>query len=157
MFFINDNQNERHAYILDLLKDKTASVSIILASIDFEWTLRRAILAMGSSSTKVIRTKVLASVKGGYDGYKEAWRVEVEPRIGFRIDQVIKNWSSLHGENGAAKIRGSIVHGANVPISVERARSHVNNWLKASNILEQLAKDKEGKSLFRRIVRYKAR
>jgi hypothetical protein len=157
MFFVSDNQDERHTFIHELLIEKTASVAIILASIDFEWTLRRAILAMGRSSTKDIRLKVLASKKGGYNGYKEAWCDEVEPRIGMRIDQAIRNWSSLHGKNGAAKIRGSIVHGASVPISVARATTHVENWLLASRDLEKLALAREGKSLFRRIVRYNAR
>lgn len=157
MFFVDDNQDERHEFVQKLLIERTASVAIILASIDFEWTLRRAILAMGISSTKDIRLKVLANLSGGYDGYKMAWRDEVQPRIGMRIDQAIMNWSSLHGKEGAAKIRGAILHGASVPISVARATTHVENWLSASRDLEKLALEREGRSLFRRIVRYNAR
>jgi hypothetical protein len=54
-------------------------------------------------------------------------------------------------------IRGAIVHGANVPIEASEAKIHVENWLAASAALEKLAIQKEGKSLFRRIVRYKPR
>jgi len=157
MFFVNDNQDNRHAYIRGQLNEKTASVAIILASVDFEWTLRRAILALGKSSTLRIRENVLSNLKGGYDGYKKAWKSEVQPRIGIRIDQAVKKWSRLHGKSSAEKIRGSIVHGARVPISVSRARLHVENWLSSSKALDELCKKLERKSLFQRIIRYKAR
>jgi hypothetical protein len=157
MFFVNDNQEARHGFIRKHLTEESASIAIILASIDFEWTLRRAILALGKNPTKCIRKNVLANLPGGYDGYKQAWRAEVQPRIGIRIDQVVRKWSKLHGKNSAEKTRGSIVHGACVPITIARARNHVENWLCASRALEELAIKIERKSLFQRIIRYKPR
>ena len=157
MFYVNDKQQERHDFVLSHLTEQAASIAIILASIDFEWTLRRAILAMGKSPTKVIRKSAFVTLQGGYMAYKDLWRAEVQPRTGLRIDQAITNWSSLCGSNGAASVRGSIVHGASVPITVDRARVHVENWLSASRALEKLALKIERRSLFRRIVRRKAR
>jgi hypothetical protein len=157
MFFVNDNQKVRHQFVLHHLNEETASIAVILACIDFEWTLRRAILLFGKSPTKVIRSQTFQKMKGGYDGYKKAWADEVQPRLKLRIDEVIRNWSHLHGKRGVEKIRGAIVHGASVPISVETARVHVENLLAASKVLENLAVGKAGGSLFRRIVRFKNR
>lgn len=156
MFFVNDTQDLRHIFIRKHLAKETASIAIILASIDFEWTLRRAILALGRSSTKEIRHK-LEATRGGYEDYKRLWKDEAQPRVGVGIDNVVGNWSKLHGKGSASEARGRIVHGASVPISVERARFHVENLISASRALEAFTIQSEGKSLFQRIVRIKSR
>jgi hypothetical protein len=156
MFFVDDNQDSRHQFIREYLTKKSAAIAIILASIDFEWMLRRAILALGKSETKDIRQK-LRKLNGGYEGYKKMWHEEVQPRVGYSLDRAVKNWSKLHGDRSASAVRGSIVHGASVPISLERATIHVENWLTASKMLEKFALEREGLSLFLRIVRFKSR
>jgi hypothetical protein len=156
MFFVNDDQKARHQFIRRHLSERTASIAVILASIDFEWMLRRAILGLGSSSTKNIHAR-LGKIQGGYRGYKEIWKSEVQKRLGVPVDKAISNWSRISGENGAAKTRGAIVHGASVPISLERATLCVDEFLFASRKLEVLSLKFEGRSLFCRIVRRKAR
>lgn len=156
MFFVDDNQESRHLFIRNHLSKETASIAMILASIDFEWTLRRAILSLGRSPTKEIREK-LKRLNGGYEKYKTLWNGEVYPRIGLGLDKVVRNWSKLHGKGSASEARGAIVHGASVPVSVERATIHVQNWLAGSRMIESLALKHGGASLFRRIVRFKSR
>lgn len=55
MFFVNDTQEHRHKFIRSFLKKDTAPIAVLLAAIDFEWTVKRAILAFGTSPTKDLR------------------------------------------------------------------------------------------------------
>ena len=50
MFLFSDNPYQRHKYIWSFLNDETATVAVILADNDFECSVRRAILALGSQS-----------------------------------------------------------------------------------------------------------
>lgn len=59
MFHVNDSISERQAQIRSL----APRVGIFLAAADFEWTLRRAILALGQCPTTSIR-KELRGVAG---------------------------------------------------------------------------------------------
>ncbi len=149
MFFVNDTQENRHKFIKSFLKKDTAPVAILLAAIDFEWTLKRAILAFGTSPTKKLR-------EGFKDVYglpksRDKWREEVQPRLGLSIDKAIPKWSQVHD---AFEIRHKIVHGASVPVTLEYASPHVNCILAASESLEKLAKEKDNKhSLYNRRIR----
>lgn len=59
----------------------------------------------------------------------------------------------LHGKKGVERIRGALVHGVAVPISVARTRNHVENPLAAPKAAEDFAVEKGGGSLFCRILR----
>jgi hypothetical protein len=52
MFLIRDSVESRHAKIIKFLSEGEASISLLLAVIDLERTLRRTILALGSTPTK---------------------------------------------------------------------------------------------------------
>ena len=54
MFLVADNRNDRDLLIKSYF-DAEPAISILLAAADFEWTVRRAILALGKSPTKHIR------------------------------------------------------------------------------------------------------
>ena len=54
MFLINDTMEERHQTIRSFLSSDPM-IAVILAAADFEWTVRRAILALGTLPTKEIR------------------------------------------------------------------------------------------------------
>lgn len=153
MFFVSDSQTQRHARIRAFLTDESATIAVILAAIDFEWSIRRAILALGSSPTKHIREVVFAGFHGGYLNYEDAWRREVTGWLKPTLPQAIPHWSRLaNKQDGAVRLRGQIVHGAQVSVSADFARSRVEDWLAASALLEALAKDHKT-SLYKRIVR----
>ena len=153
MFFVTDSQTQRHSRIRSFLNDDSATIAVILAAIDFEWSIRRAILALGSSPTKHIREVVFEQFHGGYDNYGKVWKQEVTVWLGQSLVQVIPHWSRLADKrHGAARLRGQIVHGARVSVSEDYAKPRVEDWLKASFLLETLANQHET-SLYKRIVR----
>lgn len=155
MFFISDTQAERHELIRSFLTPQRAAIATVLAAIDFEWSMRRAILALGISPTKFIRKEVFANNRGGYDGYKSAWRAEVEPRLKLSIDRAVPSWSRLvDSKTGAVLLRGKIVHGVQVAVTVDYAEPKIEDWLLGSAALERLA-IQNGTSLYKRLVRRK--
>lgn len=147
MVFVNDTQEQRHKFIRSFLNRDTAPIAILLAAIDFEWTVKRAILAFGTSPTKNLRT-CFRNVYG-LRRSKEKWKEEVQPRLGCSIDSAIRQWSQVHD---AFEIRDKIIHGASVPVTLEHATPHVNSILGASESLEKLAKEKD-RSLYQRRIR----
>lgn len=156
MFIVSDTQNERHRLIRSFLTPDRASIAVILAAVDFEWTMRRAILAFGTRPTKVIREEVFSKFYGGYEHYKDAWNAEVRPRMQLTVSEAIPHWSRLtDSKKGAVRLRGQIVHGSQVSVSTKYATPRVEDWLLASKLLEDMAQ-KHGKSLYRRIVRLKS-
>jgi hypothetical protein len=149
MFFVNDTQERRHKFIMSFLKKDTAPIAILLAAIDFEWTVKRTILAFGTSPTKNLR----ACFKNVYGlrRSKEKWKEEVQPRLGCSIDRAIPQWSQVHE---AFAIRDKIIHGASVPVTLEYATPHVNSILGASESLEKLAQTMDNnRSLYQRRIR----
>jgi hypothetical protein len=153
MFFVSDSQPQRHDRIRSFLTDESAAIAVILAAIDFEWSVRRAILALGSSPTRHIREVVFAGFHGGYANYADAWKQEVSVWLKLSLAQAIPHWSRLASKHdGAVRLRGQIVHGAQVSISADFARPRVEDWLAASTLLESLA-NQHKTSLYRRIVR----
>ena len=157
MFFISDSQASRHDHIRSFLNDESATIAVILAAIDFEWSIRRAILALGTSATKQIREVVFADLHGGYKDYADVWKREVANWLGQSLSAVIPHWSRLASKkDGAVRLRGQIVHGAQVAVWANVARPHVDDWLSASVLLEGLAQ-KNQTSLYKRIVRRKPR
>jgi len=154
MFFVSDTQKERHELISSFMTPDRITIAVILAAIDFEWTIRRTILAMGSSPTKYIRDEILAK-SSGYNDYKSAWKQEVSPRFQTSIVEVIPHWSRLTDKtSGAARLRGQILHGVRVTVSTEFASTRIDDLLSASELLEEFSIAK-GKSVYSRIVRRK--
>ncbi len=153
MFLVSDSQEERHNRIRAFLTVESAPIAVILAAVDFEWSVRRAILALGSNSTKHIRHVVFSKIYGGYENYVDAWKTEVASWLGQSLPQTIPHWSRLVSKkDGAVRLRGQIVHGAKVGVSVDYARSKVEDWLHASTLLEGLAVQ-HSTSLYKRLVR----
>lgn len=87
MFLVSDSLAQRQSRICEF-KGQDASIGAVLAAIDLEWTIRRAILALGTSPNKVIRDDVLANCHG-LGRYKEAWGAEVKPRFNKTLPTVL--------------------------------------------------------------------
>ena len=56
MFEINDGREKREE-LLDRIFNADPCAGFIIACMDFEWTVRRGIMALGQSTTMVIREK----------------------------------------------------------------------------------------------------
>lgn len=127
-FLVSDSQKERHAKILRFLADGEPVIAVLLAAADFEWTVRRAILALGSSPNTVIRSEVLKHCSG-LDKYKTAWREEVKKRFGKNLPAIITNWSDFRK---AFELRHKLVHGVSGTTGFQYAEQRVRTILRAS-------------------------
>jgi len=131
-----------------------AAIAVLLSAVDFEWSLRRTILALGTSPTKHIRESVLRRVSGP-DAYKLAWNEEVYSNIRVPIHEAIPNWSALvNKKNGAYRLRNQLAHGIIGSMSVPYATEKSDSFLRASVDLNKLV-GSHGLSIYRKIVRIK--
>lgn len=158
MFFVSDTQQDRHKMIRAFLSPETAAIAVLLAAVDFEWSIRRAVLALGGSTTKHIQQSVLGRKDvSGPKGYKDAWNAEVVSYLTIGIDQAIPHWGRLiDPDRGSFRLRNQIAHGIRGSVSLELATAKVDDFLLASQCLAKLA-ETQNTSLFRRIVRRKPR
>jgi len=153
VFLINDTRAQREEKIRSFLEEDPA-VAIILAAADFEWTVRRAILALGRSPTKNIRLGVLAKCHG-LEHYKDAWKQEVTPRMGIGLAQLIPEWQFF--KEKAYDLRHKIIHGAASRVTVRFATPRLDAILAASAAVIRCA-DEHNEPLYgRRIRRLKER
>jgi hypothetical protein len=113
MFLVSDRIGERHQRIERFLGGEEAPIALLLSAADFERTVRRAILGLGSSSTKNIRENVLSHENiRGFGGYKQAWKDEVKPRLEVNLaNDVVRNWQDV---KKAFAHRNRIIHGATI-------------------------------------------
>lgn len=105
MFLVKDSSQSREKRIQEFMGEDP-SLSTLLAVIHFEWTVRRAIIALGTSPNVDIRAKLRSC--HGHKAYKEIWQEEVHPKHGQRLTEVVDNWDGLYK---AFKLRHRLVHG----------------------------------------------
>ena len=111
MFFVSDTLEGRQN-IIRSYSGKQAALGTLLSVIDFEWTVRRAIISLSSLPTKDVRADIERS--SGAPAYKEKWRTHVVPLRGLALESVVPDWLSL--KDGAFQMRHKIVHGAQVAV-----------------------------------------
>jgi len=113
MFNIYETRKDRDE-LLDKLKKLDPCVALVIAFLDFEWTVRRCILALGKSPTKDINAKFagelpikffregkrveqIEKARGngkficGLEGYKELWTKEVLPVRKISLFDLLKS------------------------------------------------------------------
>jgi hypothetical protein len=76
MFLVKDTIKKRHEKIRSFL-EKEPAIAVLLSAADFGWTVRRVILACGSSPIRDLRERKL----GGPAAYAGCWKKEVTPRF----------------------------------------------------------------------------
>lgn len=126
MFLVQDSSLSREARIKQFLAEDPA-LSALLSVIHFEWTARRAIIALGTSSNVVVRAKLKKC--HGLDKYKDVWKDEVFPNVQLRLPEVVKNWDGL---GRAFRLRHRLVHGA-TSCGTEYAKERVYWAIDATN------------------------
>jgi hypothetical protein len=137
MFAVGFGSQKREDEIRRILKDQDPTTAVILAAVHFEWMLKRAILKMGSSPTKVLRERLediyRIEDKNGQQGYKTVWRREIEPRFkNAALGTVLGRLTAI--QNVAMDLRGRIVHG-NGTASRRKAQEAVELFLGAGEKL----------------------
>ena len=74
MFLVSDDSPTRELRIRAALTTEPA-IAVILGAVHVEWTVRRAILALGRSPNIVLRVQLTRA--HGLDQYKDLWKAEV--------------------------------------------------------------------------------
>ena len=151
MFFVSDTQAARHEMIRSFLKGDRYSIAVILAAVDFEWTVRRAILSLGSLPTKEIQASFEAYRR--FEDYKDFWNSHVKPRLNVTLAQVVRDWSNARK---AFDSRNRLVHGITGAIERKDAEKCTLAALRASQDLEAFCGKNDG-SVYQRIDRRKVR
>jgi hypothetical protein len=82
MFLVSDSSSSREERIKQILVEDPA-LAALLSVIHFEWTVRRAIIALGISPNVEIRERMKSD--HGCDKYKQVWKDEVFPNINQRL------------------------------------------------------------------------
>jgi hypothetical protein len=126
VFLVQDSSLSRENQIKQFLEENP-SLSALLSVIHFEWTARRAIIALGTSPNVVVRAKLENC--HGLDRYKDVWKDEVFPKVQLRFPEVVKNWDGL---GRAFRLRHRLVHGV-TSCGTEYARERVYWAIDAAN------------------------
>lgn len=131
MFLVNDTSSSREARIKQFLFEDPA-IAALLSVIYFEWTVRRAIIALGTSPNVDIRRNLEKC--HGCPAYKDLWKTEVLPTTGKRLPEVVRDWDGLIK---AFKLRHQLVHGVK-PCSSEYATERVQWAIDAALDIREL-------------------
>ncbi|MBM3884915.1 MAG: hypothetical protein FJ361_03590 [Gemmatimonadetes bacterium] len=124
-FLVRDTQRSRHRKIRGFLTAESATISVLLACVDFEWTVRRGIYALGTSPIRALRAEFISGLKG----YALLWNREVSVSPKRPLEEVVGNWGLLQQ---AMQLRNAIVHGAEGAVGVRYASPRVETLLAAS-------------------------
>jgi hypothetical protein len=146
MFLVSDTFINRQNRIRAFEGDDIF-IGVLLATMDFEWTLRRAIIALGYQRNSIVRKQVLARCSG-LDRYKEAWKQEVYPRQKAALPTVVPNWKFLKEQ--AFPLRHRLVHGVSGATGRAYAIDRRECLLDASEALVNFA-TKRGENLYARL------
>lgn len=106
MFLATDRTIHRERRVRQFLGG-APSLSLILAAVNFEWTVCRAVLFLSPTANAELRGKM--SKFYSLDGYRELWKQEVAT---FRsippLAEVVENWAQVRS---AFDARNRLVHG----------------------------------------------
>jgi len=128
MFYVNESREARHERLRSF-QGKEIGIGVILAAVDFEWTVRRCIIACGQSPTKVLRTELLPTAHGTKE-YRHLWNREVFPACGARLEDFVPDWEFVR--KSAFPLRHRFIHGVIGSTEGEYARVRRDFLLAAS-------------------------
>lgn len=156
LFSVHGNSREMRRKRIETVAEQEPCLGFLAAVFDFEWMLRRAILALCDFPSPFIRKQM--NRIHGTDGLKNSWDMFVcsgNIKRNKSLDIVLRdgteNVSVDWGDVCTAfKARHPIVHGDNGFIRDDDAKKHMQALLDASNIIEAHLR-KFGKTAFDRI------
>lgn len=156
LFSVHGNSREMRRNRIETVAEQEPCLGFLAAVFDFEWMVRRAILALSDFPSPFIRKQM--NRIHGTDGLKNSWDMFVcsgNIKRNKSLDIVLRdgteNVSVDWGDVCTAfKARHPIVHGDNGFIRDDDAKKHMQALLDASNIIEAHLR-KFGKTAFDRI------
>ena len=171
VFRVDSEVEARQLKIRGFMHSGEHFVAVLLAAVDFERTVRRAIISLGVTPTKELAMKlgrrerglgksVSVDVRSRYgaslDGYRKAWRDEIV--VGRKLDtglnDVIPHVERLEK---AINLRHELVHGDSGVVGAKHAETQVEIMMEATRAIDAFARQ-HGVDLTKRIkVRRKHR
>lgn len=137
---------------------------ILMVAIDYEWTCRRAILALGKRTAPDIRDDFDEKKWSGQE-LADAWRAEIGGEITLPLlfdqwaSERLTSYVSWEDIVWAYQCRSQLVHGARLGISRQEGENVINIFEKACDVLSAYAKENKVKltDILRRGKRTKER
>lgn len=155
MFYVTDTLESRHRMIRSFYKKDSICIAALLAAADFEWTLRRSIIALGTEPTADIRIRIERYHK--LKQYIDVWDMQIaknpiirkkKPWASFRLKTIIHDWDFLTTK--AMKLRNQIIHGYNTTSGLDYTKDRCESLLKASEVLVAFARS-HGVDIYKRL------
>jgi len=161
MFLVENSGAAERRAIVEKHAEMDPVVGFLVAMVDFEWTLRRTILALGKRPTQEIR-KCILSKCSGVDGYKDAWKEVIEGCEGaptlvklFSAEGV-PSWTGDTNDNPgilqAFALRNKMVHGCEGAPGGSYLKPYLALLLSAVDVLQTFA-ESYGVNINGRVVR----
>ncbi|SIO10317.1 hypothetical protein SAMN05443247_02008 [Bradyrhizobium erythrophlei] len=130
MFLANDSKEHRESKVRRFLMTDPG-ISLLLAAVNFEWTVCRAVLFLSKRPNSELRP-LMASYYS-LDAYKELWRSEIVAGSNFNpLAVVVRNWSSVRE---AFNARNRFVHGRD-RYTKNMATPHIEALLRATGYVD---------------------
>lgn len=155
MFDLSDKRNKRRKPIMGHAHFDP-DMGVVLAAMDFEWTCRKAIVALSGTPTVTLYERFF----NRYTSLKklaEAWDVEVMPNLEHKCsldDAVCRNGNTLNQVIDAMKCRNVVVHGTESRVFAQECRWAVCVLEDAcDNVAAFVEAQGGGKTIFKRISR----
>jgi hypothetical protein len=125
VFLATDRSDHREAKVRKYLSSEP-SLSLLLAAVNFEWTVCRAVLFLSSTPNSELRKRMADYYS--LDGYKDLWKTEVLAARDMQpLATIVRNWSAVRD---AFHARNRLVHGRDRHTR-KMALPHVEALLKA--------------------------
>jgi len=144
-FKFSDPITTRHTAIRNFAERSEPVIAVLLAAASFEWTVRRALVAMSCIPNRDVRCRL--SKCSTLDGYKALWGEVVAPTRGATLPKVVQNWGAFRG---AFELRHRLIHGRQPAAGKKFAEEQCERVLSAATDVHMFAKDR-GVDLDRRL------
>ena len=157
-FPVHGDTSEARRKKVDAVFAVSPMAGFLLASVNLEWTLRRAILALGMDPTKQIRAAFKKA--HGIKKYKEVWKKQVSRPFGRPgLYELVEKKSrarkfSWQDVLDGFEQRNVIVHGCSCTQGEERLRRFTDVFVDMAEILVEFVAA-NGKNVFATIRRNK--
>jgi hypothetical protein len=133
--FLARHTKETRAHTVRRYQRNDEEISLLLAAVNFEWTVSRAVLFLGQSPTADLRARMERC--SSLDAYKELWKSEVmAARQSKPLANVVRNWSSVRQ---AFVARNGLVHGRR-HYTRKQARPHIDSLLEGACYVDDYCK-----------------
>lgn len=153
MFDLNDKRAKRRRIIFGYAQ-MDAQHGVLLAAMDFEWTCRRAILALSKNPTVVIYEKFIGDYSA-FTGLTKAWQEEVMPNIegAITLQDLVSRKIQWNLVRAAMQCRNMIIHGTESRVADQECRWAVCVLEDACDVVAYFAKKQDSKGIFKMISR----